>query len=165
MFKWLTRKPDSKNSGELIQFTVDILMRNLCNLDVSLIALEKAGLSRNDASKIQNLTVLACSRIFLEGMLGPEQFPEHYVIVRDAADDEHIRFEDCQIYLMAKKLVGNYGHALVAIASRSGQVQAVNWCLNELGESAKDNIHRIRLLPPRLPLFGPADVKAGIPSG
>jgi hypothetical protein len=143
-----------------IEFMVDLLMRNLCDIGKCLPILERAGISREAISKTYNLTVIACALWVLEATLSREQLPNFYILSDGAGSGRDIRFEDCETYQTAKRLVKNYGQAYVVVASASGQMKALNWCFNQLGEKARENIHRIRLLPPRLPPFGQAESKA-----
>jgi hypothetical protein len=158
MWNWWKRKGPERDLDEL---AIDTLMQRQCNLEECLPVLEKAGLSRKAISAIYNLTVIACARGFVERMLSPEQLPEHYVL-ETADGDREVRFADCAIYQRARRMIKNYGEADVIVATFSGQVQSLNWALNQLDADVKQQIGRIRLLPPRIPRYGPADFRASI---
>lgn len=147
----------------LNEFAIDTLMRKLCDLEACLTVLEKSGLSKEAISRIYNLTVIACSTGVLEQKLSKEQLPQHYIIEDPSIGEKEIRFDECEIYNTARNMVRNYGQAHVIVASVSGQMRALNWCFNQLGDKAtKEDIGRIRLLPPRLPAFGQATTKARV---
>ena len=165
-FKKILGSTAKKNVDQAVSnptdYTIDILMSNLCDIEKSLPILEDAGISREAISKTYNLTVIACARGMLESTLAREQLPDFYVLSDKTGVDHEIQFGDCETYQAAKRLVKNYGQAEAIVASMSGQMRALNWCFNQLGEEAKANTHRIRLLPPRLPSFGQAETKAKI---
>ena len=145
----------------LNELAVDTLMRKLCDINACLPILEKSGLSKETISRIYNLTVIACSMGVLERELSQEQLPQHYIIEDPSAGEIEIRFDECEIYNTAKNMVKNYGQADVIVASVSGQMRALNWCFNKIGEKpTKEDISRIRILPPKLPTFGQAATKA-----
>jgi len=145
----------------LNELAVDTLMRKLCDINACLPILEKSGLSKETISRIYNLTVIACSMGLLERELSQEQLPQHYIIEDPSAGEIEIRFDECEIYNTAKNMVKNYGQADAILASVSGQMRALNWCFNQIGEKpTKEDISRIRILPPKLPAFGQAATKA-----
>ena len=65
-FKKILGSTAKKNVDQAVSnptdYTIDILMSNLCDIEKSLPILEDAGISREAISKTYNLTVIACAR-------------------------------------------------------------------------------------------------------
>jgi len=146
-----------------IEFAIDALMRKLCDVDACLPSLTGAGVSEVAFWRVYNLTVIACSMRFLEEVLSQSQLPRFYIMENPDGTDEEIMFRMCEIYSKARTMLSRYGQGDVIVASLSAQVQAMNWCLNQLGDSPTTaDKARIRMLPPRLPLVGQAESQAQI---
>jgi hypothetical protein len=118
-----------------IEFAIDALMRKLCDVDACVPSLTEAGVSEVAFWRVYNLTVIACSMRFLEKVLSQSQLPRFYIMENPDGTDEEIMFRMCEIYSKARTMLSRYGQGDVIVASLSAQVQAMNWCLNQLGDS------------------------------
>lgn len=144
-------------------FAIDRMMQSLCDMEEFGPFLLQKGLSEEAIWKIYNLTVLACAYEMLTQFLPKEQIPNHYIEC-ERNGERKVMLDESKLYQRAKNMIGNYGQGHIVVATTSGPIQALNWCLNQLGPDAQDNIARIEILPSRLPSLGQADTKARIRS-
>lgn len=159
MWKWWGKKKQAA-TAQRNELAIHTLMLNLCNLDVCVPVLERAGVSREETSRIYNLTVIACASYVLE--LTPEQMPAHYELATLGAHPRQIRFDECEVYQRARAMVRSYGHAYVTIGVSSGMCRALNRALQQLGDVVEIEKARVRLMPPKLPIWGSGDYRAQI---